>query len=78
MNFSFPALQGFISHGHFICLLQGVNPWIEVDGGVGPANAYKVHIITFPPKQQLLLHEFLKQVFDCHRGCRSLRLELML
>jgi len=22
--------------------LQGVNPWIEVDGGVGPANAYKV------------------------------------
>ncbi|BBH03976.1 hypothetical protein Prudu_014988 [Prunus dulcis] len=20
----------------------GVNPWIEVDGGVGPANAYKV------------------------------------
>ncbi|KAK9669208.1 hypothetical protein RND81_13G115700 [Saponaria officinalis] len=21
---------------------QGVNPWIEVDGGVGPANAYKV------------------------------------
>jgi len=29
-----------------ICVLslsvQGVNPWIEVDGGVGPANAYKV------------------------------------
>lgn len=26
------------------CLLsvQGVNPWIEVDGGVGPKNAYKV------------------------------------
>lgn len=23
-------------------LLQGVNPWIEVDGGVTPANAYKV------------------------------------
>lgn len=22
--------------------LQGVNPWIEVDGGVGPKNAYKV------------------------------------
>ncbi|KAI3673392.1 hypothetical protein L6452_39510 [Arctium lappa] len=21
---------------------QGVNPWIEVDGGVGPNNAYKV------------------------------------
>ena len=28
--------------GIFIFLLQGVNPWIEVDGGVGPANAYKV------------------------------------
>lgn len=24
------------------CLLQGVNPWIEVDGGVTPKNAYKV------------------------------------
>lgn len=22
--------------------LQGVNPWIEVDGGVGPSNAYMV------------------------------------
>lgn len=22
---------------------QGVNPWIEVDGGVGPSNAYKVY-----------------------------------
>lgn len=22
--------------------MQGVNPWIEVDGGVGPSNAYKV------------------------------------
>ncbi|RVW14698.1 Ribulose-phosphate 3-epimerase, chloroplastic [Vitis vinifera] len=25
-----------------ICAEKGVNPWIEVDGGVGPANAYKV------------------------------------
>ncbi|KAM0982686.1 hypothetical protein ACFX2I_015548 [Malus domestica] len=25
-----------------ICVEKGVNPWIEVDGGVGPANAYKV------------------------------------
>uniref|UniRef100_A0A7S0R4Y5 Ribulose-phosphate 3-epimerase n=1 Tax=Pyramimonas obovata TaxID=1411642 RepID=A0A7S0R4Y5_9CHLO len=24
------------------CNEKGVNPWIEVDGGVGPANAYKV------------------------------------
>lgn len=22
--------------------LQGVNPWLEVDGGVGPDNAHKV------------------------------------
>ena len=22
--------------------MQGVDPWIEVDGGVTPANAYKV------------------------------------
>ncbi|CAN1795639.1 Ribulose-phosphate 3-epimerase, chloroplastic [Linum perenne] len=22
--------------------MQGVNPWIEVDGGVSPKNAYKV------------------------------------
>lgn len=26
----------------FYLFLQGVNPWIEVDGGVGPKNAYKV------------------------------------
>jgi hypothetical protein len=26
----------------FCLLLQGVNPWIEVDGGVTPKNAYKV------------------------------------
>eukprot|EP00270_Netrium_digitus_P016208 TRINITY_DN5791_c0_g2_i1.p1 TRINITY_DN5791_c0_g2~~TRINITY_DN5791_c0_g2_i1.p1 ORF type:complete len:318 (-),score=77.43 TRINITY_DN5791_c0_g2_i1:195-1031(-) len=25
-----------------ICLEKGVSPWIEVDGGVTPANAYKV------------------------------------
>lgn len=24
-------------------MIQGVNPWIEVDGGVTPSNAYKVH-----------------------------------
>lgn len=29
-------------------VLQGVNPWIEVDGGVGPGNAYKVpHCKTY-------------------------------
>ena len=22
--------------------MQGVNPWIEVDGGVSPANAYQL------------------------------------
>jgi|TARA_B100001142_G_scaffold252446_1_gene252921 ribulose-phosphate 3-epimerase len=25
-----------------MCDAKGVNPWIEVDGGVTPANAYKV------------------------------------
>ena len=25
-----------------MCDAKGVNPWIEVDGGVSPANAYKV------------------------------------
>ncbi|XP_055825383.1 ribulose-phosphate 3-epimerase, chloroplastic [Solanum dulcamara] len=25
-----------------ICAERGLNPWIEVDGGVGPKNAYKV------------------------------------
>ncbi|XP_039779777.1 ribulose-phosphate 3-epimerase, chloroplastic [Panicum virgatum] len=25
-----------------LCAEKGVNPWIEVDGGVGPQNAYKV------------------------------------
>ncbi|KAJ7527171.1 hypothetical protein O6H91_16G039900 [Diphasiastrum complanatum] len=25
-----------------LCLEKGVNPWIEVDGGVTPSNAYKV------------------------------------
>ena len=27
---------------HDACLTQGVDPWIEIDGGVGPANAYQV------------------------------------
>ncbi|KAG0503262.1 hypothetical protein HPP92_003334 [Vanilla planifolia] len=25
-----------------LCAERGVNPWIEVDGGIGPSNAYKV------------------------------------
>ncbi len=25
-----------------MCLEKGVNPWIEIDGGVGPDNAWKV------------------------------------
>jgi hypothetical protein len=28
--------------------MQGVNPWIEVDGGVTPTNAYKVHMCKIP------------------------------
>ncbi|XP_022949555.1 ribulose-phosphate 3-epimerase, chloroplastic [Cucurbita moschata] len=31
-----------ISELRRLCAEKGVNPWIEVDGGVGPANAYKV------------------------------------
>lgn len=32
----------------WVCLfLQGVNPWIEVDGGVGPKNAYKVSNLVY-------------------------------
>ncbi|BFG32805.1 ribulose-phosphate 3-epimerase chloroplastic [Prunus yedoensis var. nudiflora] len=31
-----------ISELRRLCVEKGVNPWIEVDGGVGPANAYKV------------------------------------
>ncbi|KAH7666732.1 Ribulose-phosphate 3-epimerase protein [Dioscorea alata] len=27
-----------------LCVEKGVNPWIEVDGGVTPSNAYKVYI----------------------------------
>lgn len=29
--------------GSLLFHLQGVNPWIEVDGGVTPNNAYKVY-----------------------------------
>ena len=25
-----------------MCNAKGVNPWIEIDGGVTPANAYKL------------------------------------
>ena len=25
-----------------MCMAKGVDPWIEIDGGVRPANAYKV------------------------------------
>ncbi|GLJ44981.1 hypothetical protein SUGI_0946880 [Cryptomeria japonica] len=31
-----------ISELRRMCLERGVNPWIEVDGGVTPSNAYKV------------------------------------
>ncbi|KAG6475217.1 hypothetical protein ZIOFF_064435 [Zingiber officinale] len=31
-----------ISELRRLCAEKGVNPWIEVDGGVGPNNAYKV------------------------------------
>ncbi|KAL1541639.1 ribulose-phosphate 3-epimerase [Salvia divinorum] len=31
-----------ISDLRSLCAQKGVNPWIEVDGGVGPKNAYKV------------------------------------
>ncbi|XP_031404975.1 ribulose-phosphate 3-epimerase, chloroplastic [Punica granatum] len=31
-----------ISELRRMCAEKGVNPWIEVDGGVGPKNAYKV------------------------------------
>ncbi|CAL5444916.1 unnamed protein product [Camellia sinensis] len=31
-----------ISNLRRMCAEKGVNPWIEVDGGVGPKNAYKV------------------------------------
>lgn len=34
-------------HNTICLLLQGVNPWIEVDGGVGPKNAYKVRGTSF-------------------------------
>ena len=27
-----------------MCVEKGVNPWIEVDGGVTPKNAYKVKL----------------------------------
>jgi ribulose-phosphate 3-epimerase len=29
-----------------MCDAKGVNPWIEVDGGVTPDNAYKVMYLT--------------------------------
>ncbi|PKA59363.1 Ribulose-phosphate 3-epimerase, chloroplastic [Apostasia shenzhenica] len=31
-----------ISELRRLCAEKGVNPWIEVDGGVGPSNAFKV------------------------------------
>lgn len=34
-------------HGLNLVVTQGVNPWIEVDGGVTPKNAYKVNHIPF-------------------------------
>lgn len=38
----------FFAYLNTFCLhAQGVNPWIEVDGGVGPKNAYKVPVM-FP------------------------------
>lgn len=35
--------QVSFSHLKMVVFTQGVNPWIEVDGGVGPKNAYKVY-----------------------------------
>lgn len=36
-------LEEFVADKNLI-MLQGINPWIEVDGGVTPANAWKVCI----------------------------------
>jgi hypothetical protein len=36
--------------------VQGVNPWIEVDGGVGPANAYKVSMCFARPRNGIGRH----------------------
>lgn len=32
---------------HLYVVLKGMNPWIEVDGGVTPVNAYKVYEYPF-------------------------------
>lgn len=46
--------QGFISSQlskiarlRHLCNELGVNPWIEVDGGIGPANAADVSSLAF-------------------------------
>ncbi|RWW31298.1 hypothetical protein GW17_00004079 [Ensete ventricosum] len=46
---------------HFIVFpdMQGVNPWIEVDGGVGPSNAYKVPLSKLVPMPLLQVLQYL-------------------
>ncbi|CAA2963241.1 ribulose-phosphate 3-epimerase, chloroplastic [Olea europaea subsp. europaea] len=42
-NVSILSISNDLRTNHILLfVLQGVNPWIEVDGGVGPKNAYKV------------------------------------
>lgn len=39
---STPPALGLTGAAFLLSHLQGVNPWIEVDGGVTPDNAWKV------------------------------------
>lgn len=41
-----------------------MNPWIEVDGGVGPTNAYKVTCLDFFPCWHLTLTYLMALVFN--------------
>ena len=38
----FRLLRRELTGADSMCPMQGVNPWIEVDGGVSPANAYQL------------------------------------
>ncbi|MBA0674257.1 hypothetical protein Goari_015865, partial [Gossypium aridum] len=49
-----------ISELRRMCAEKGVNPWIEVDGGVGPKNAYKLLMLKSAPKFNIFVDDLYR------------------
>ena len=48
-----------------MCDDAGVNPWIEIDGGISGKNAYKACLSCFCSTKSVMGHVHPKSVFTC-------------